>query len=74
MKDSTTDYNETLPIEDELTKKLAIGFDARLIIEALKAYESSGVRLGLINANSPMIIESSDSNLKTLVLPVKIRG
>ena len=74
LKDSTTDYNETLPIEDELSKKLAIGFDARLIIEALKAYESSGVRLGLINANSPMIIESSDSNLKTLVLPVKIRG
>lgn len=74
LRDNSTDYNETLAIEKELSESFVIGFDARLVIEALKAFESRTVNLGMTNGKSPMLIEADGSSLKTLVLPVNLRG
>lgn len=71
VKDHTADYQETITLLDPLEQDLTIGFDARLVIETLKAFDSDEVCLQLQAAKAPMIVEAED-NFKTIVLPVAI--
>lgn len=57
---------------DNLQSELRIGFDARLVIETLKAFDCDNVALNLESAKMPMIIEAEDSDFKAMVLPVAI--
>ena len=72
IKDKTTDYQETVDLQEKLLKPLTIGFDARLVLETLKAFDCDHVGISLENPKMPMIIEAEDSDFKAIVLPVAI--
>lgn len=72
IKDKTTDYHETVDLQEKLSKSLTIGFDARLVLETLKAFDCDNVGISLEGPKMPMIVEAEDSDFKTVVLPVAI--
>lgn len=72
IKDKTTDYHETVDLQEKLSKPLTIGFDARLVLETLKAFDCDNVGISLEDPKMPMIVEAEDSDFKTIVLPVAI--
>ena len=72
IKDKTTDYHETIELQEDIAETLTIGFDARLVLETLKAFDCENVGLSFGGAKMPMIVEAEDSDFKTIVLPVAI--
>lgn len=72
IRDKTTDYHETVDLQEKLSKPLTIGFDARLVLETLKAFDCDNVGISFGGPKMPMIIEAEDSDFKTIVLPVAI--
>lgn len=72
IKDSTTDYHETVDLQEEMAEPLAIRFNARLVLETLKAFDCDNVGISFGGPKMPMIIEAEDSDFKTIVLPVAI--
>lgn len=72
IKDKTTDYHETVDLQEKLSKSITIGFDARLVLETLKAFDCDNVGISLEGPKMPMIVEAKDSDFKTIVLPVAI--
>lgn len=72
IKDKITDYNETVDLQEKLSDPLTIGFDARLVLETLKAFDCDNVGISLGGPKMPMIVEAEDSDFKTVVLPVAI--
>ena len=72
IKDSKTDYLETLDLQEGLTEPLTIGFDARLVLETLKAFDCGSVGISFGGPKMPMIVEAEDSDFKAIVLPVAI--
>lgn len=72
IKDKTTDYHETVYLQEKLSQPLTIGFDARLVLETLKAFDCDNVGISLEDPKMPMIVEAEDSDFKTIVLPVII--
>lgn len=73
IKDKTTDYHETVDLQEKLSKPLTIGFDARLVLETLKAFDCDNVGISLEGPKMPMIVEAEDSDFKAIVLPVAIK-
>lgn len=72
IKDKTTDYRETVDLQEKLLRPLTIGFDARLVLETLKAFDCDNVGISFEGPKMPMIVEAEDSDFKTIVLPVAI--
>lgn len=72
IKDNITDYSETVELQEEMSKDLTIGFDARLVLETLKAFDCGNVGISFGGPKMPMIVEAEDNDFKTVVLPVKI--
>ena len=72
IKDNTTDYHETIELQEDIAETLTIGFDARLVLETLKAFDCENVGLSFGGPKLPMIVEAEDSDFKTIVLPVVI--
>ena len=72
IKDNTTDYHETIELQEDIAETLTIGFDARLVLETLKAFDCENVGLSFGGPKKPMILEAEDSDFKTIVLPVAI--
>lgn len=70
--DSTSDYHETIELQEEISEPLTIGFNAQLVIETLKAFDCDNVGIQLSSPRMPMIVESEDSDFKSIVLPVAI--
>lgn len=70
IKDRTTDYHETVELQEKLAEPLTIGFDAKLVLETLKAFECDNVGISFDSPKMPMIIEAEDSDFKVMVLPV----
>lgn len=73
INDGMTDYHETVDLQEEISEPIVIGFDARLVLETLKAFDCENVGLQFSNPTHPMMVEAEDSDFRTLVLPVKIR-
>lgn len=73
IKDSTTDYHETIDLQEEIPQELTIGFDARLVLETLKAFDCDNVGISIDSPKMPMVVEAEDSDFKAIVLPVAIR-
>lgn len=73
IKDKITDYHEMVELQEEIAEELTIGFDARLVLETLKAFDCDNVGISLGGAKMPMIVEAEDSDFKTIVLPVAIK-
>lgn len=72
IKDSLTDYDETLDLQEEIAEPLTIAFNVRLVLETLKAFECDNIGFSFESSKMPMIIEAEDSDFKSLVLPVAI--
>ena len=72
IRDKVTDYHETVDLQEEISEALTIGFDARLVIETLKAFDCDNVGISVNGPKMPMIVESEDSDFKAIVLPVSI--
>ena len=72
IKDKTTDYHETIELQEDIAEALTIGFNARLVLETLKAFDCENVGLSFGGPKMPMIVEAEDSDFKTIVLPVAI--
>ena len=70
IKDKITDYHETVDLQENLSEPLTIGFDAKLVLETLKAFECDNVGISFDSPKMPMIIEAEDSDFKVIVLPV----
>lgn len=73
IKDSITDYHETMELQEEIAERLTIGFDARRVLETLKAFDCENVGISFESAKMPMIVESEDSDFKAIILPVLLR-
>ena len=72
IKDKITDYHETVDLQEKIVDPLTIGFDARLVLETLKAFDCDNVGISFGGSKMPMIVEAEDSDFKTIVLPVAI--
>jgi len=72
IKDKTTDYHETVDLQEKLSESITIGFDARLVLETLKAFDCDNVCISFESSKMPMIVEAEDSDFKAIVLPVAI--
>lgn len=70
IKDKTTDYHETVDLQEEMTEALTIGFDARLVVETLKSFDCDNIAISFGSSKMPMIIEAENSGFKTIILPV----
>lgn len=73
ISDKMTDYSETLELQEKMTEPLTIAFDARLVLETLKAFDCDNVGITFDNPKMPMIVEAEDSDFKSLVLPVTMQ-
>lgn len=73
MKDRITDYHETVELREEMKDPLTIGFNARLVLETLKAFDCENVTISFDGPKSPMVVEAEDSDFKALVLPVMLK-
>lgn len=72
-KDGTTNYHETVTLQKKIAKPVMIGFNPKLLIETLKAFDCENIKLSFANWKNPMIVESEkDGGFKALVLPVAI--
>ncbi len=72
IKDSTTDYHETVGLQEALPENFVIGFNSRLVLETLKAFDCESVGLQFAGSTQPMIVEADDSDFKSIVLPVRL--
>lgn len=74
LNDKETNYEEHLSMQESVEKPLKIGFSSRLVLETIKAFTCENIALNFTSENMPMVVEAEDSDMKALVLPVKIRG
>ena len=72
IKDKITDYHETVELQEKFEEPLTIGFDAKLVLETMKAFDCDNVGISFGGPKMPMIVEAEDSDFKTIVLPVAI--
>lgn len=70
IKDSTADYSEVVQLRGAIDK-LIIGFNSRLVLETLKAFESEDISLAFGGNKQPMIVKAG--SMKAVVLPVQLR-
>lgn len=73
IEDSTTEYHETVELQENLEQEITIGFNAKLVIETLKAFDCENVGIQLSSPKQPMVVEAEDSDFKAIVLPVAIK-
>ena len=73
IKDQTTDYHEVIDLLEDVTEALTIGFDAKLVIETLKAFDCEYVKVSLHSSKMPMVIEANDSEFRAMVLPIALK-
>lgn len=70
IKDNFTEYQEIVDLQEELSDELEIGFNAKLVLETLKAFDCDNVGIAFDGPKMPMVIEAEDSDFKVIVLPV----
>lgn len=73
ITDNTTDYHETVELQEKMSEDLIIGFNAKLVLETLKAFDCDNVGISFGGSKMPMIVEAEDSDFKTIVLPVVMK-
>lgn len=72
IKDKVTDYHEIVGLQEDMAEALTIWFDARLVLETMRAFDCENVKLSFGGSKMPMIVEAEDSDFKTIILPVAI--
>lgn len=72
IKDNVTYYHETINLQESIKNDFTIGFNARLVLETLKAFDCEKVNMQFSGSKQPMIVESEGSCFKAVVLPVAL--
>ncbi|RKI90461.1 DNA polymerase III [Parablautia intestinalis] len=72
INDSKTDYKETLDLQETIEEGLIIGFNARLVLETMKAFDCENVGIYFESPKMPMIVKDENRDFKAIVLPVTI--
>lgn len=72
-KDNTTDYLEEVQLQDSI-KDITIGFNPRLLLETLKAFDGDDILMELESGVQPMIMSAHDGDMKSAILPVRLGG
>lgn len=70
IKDNTADYSEVVQLQGTMDR-LVIGFNSRLVLETLKAFDNENLSLSFGGGKQPMKVEAS--NFKAIVLPIQLR-
>lgn len=73
IKDSITNYQESVPLLEPIENPIKIGFSSRLVLETIKAFTCENISLRFSAPATPMIVQAEDSDMKALVLPVRLR-
>lgn len=71
---ATANYDEEIPLLKNMESPLTIGFDSKLLIDCLRAFDNEEVSLDFTSAKAPLLIHAEDTEFLTLLLPVKLRG
>lgn len=74
IKDNIADYSESIQLQTQLEEPLVIGFNSRLVLETLRAFSCENLSLSFGGGKMPMVINSEDSDMQSIVLPVQLKG
>ncbi|MBP3295947.1 MAG: hypothetical protein J6M27_05145, partial [Lachnospiraceae bacterium] len=73
LTNSTADYEEEVELLESINEGIKIGMDPRLLLAALKSFDSENIYINMVDPKSPMKLLSDESDLKAVVLPIAIR-
>ena len=73
IKDNIANYQEKVTLQEKIKDPIKIGFDSRLVLETIKAFTCDNITLNLTRPVNPMVVEAEDSDMKALVLPVRLK-
>ena len=73
LRDTVTTYQEKVPVMEEIRKPIKIGFDSRLVLETIKSFTCENITLNFTSPTLPMIVQAEDSDMRALVLPVRLK-
>lgn len=74
IADSRSQFIEELPIEHSGADALTIGFDSKLCMGALKAFNDEKITMGFLGKDMPSIWSSENTEMKAAILPINIGG
>lgn len=74
LRDKIANYQEKVSLQTNVGEPIRIGFDSRLVLETIKAFTCENITLNFSSPSMPMIVQAEDSDMKALVLPVRLRG
>ena len=74
IRDNITNYQESVPLLEQIANPIKIGFSSKLVLETIKAFTCENISLKFSTPVTPMIVQAEDSDMKALVLPVRLRG
>lgn len=74
LKGKTANYSEEISLSEEIANKVTIAFNPKLLMDTLKAFGSTEIRLNMIDGKNPMIVKADDCELQSVVLPVNTAG
>lgn len=69
---STNDYKEVVQLAEDINTPIRIGFNPKLINEALKYFSDDEVCIELTTPKMPMFVSETNTDLRVLILPVNI--
>lgn len=69
---STSGYSEILEAQSDFTGEIRMGFNTKLLLEAMKGYAGNYITLKLLKPTAPAFFSEEGTALKVMVLPVKI--
>ncbi len=72
-RNSTADYQEDVPVLENISSTLKIAFDPRLLAESLKTFDCDNISMEFKSAKSPAVIKAEDSDMMALILPVAFK-
>lgn len=73
IRDNIANYQEKVALQEKIKDPIKIGFDSRLVLETIKAFTCDNITLNLTRPVNPMVVEAEDSDMKALVLPVRLK-
>ena len=72
VADSETQYSEIIDLQKMEPMDMTIGFDAKLLVNTLRAFDCDSVSLRIISPKAPMFVDATDGLFRAMVLPVRI--
>lgn len=73
IRDNIANYQEKVALQEKIKDPIKIGFDSRLVLETIKAFTCDNITLNLTRPVNPMVVEAEDSDMKALVIPVRLK-